>query len=124
MHDKVMGRTQTGFTKPVHLCTEYADCDLDLATCVLFTTHCLVMVIICADLFINPTMHGKVMCQTQTGFTEAYAQSLRADCDLDLQSSNMVSVWIYRHHDDHLYQIIYKSCHARLSYGSDTNRFH
>ena len=29
-------------------------------------------------------MHNKVMVQTQTGFTEVYAQSLSADCDLDL----------------------------------------
>ena len=29
-------------------------------------------------------MHDKVMGQTQTGLTEAYAQSLSGDCDLDL----------------------------------------
>ena len=37
-----------------------------------------------AKLFSNPTMHNKVMGWTQTGFTEVYAQSLSADCDLDL----------------------------------------
>ena len=29
-------------------------------------------------------MHNKVMGWTRTGFTEVYAQSLSADCDLDL----------------------------------------
>ena len=29
-------------------------------------------------------MHNKVMSGTGTGFTEVYAQSLSADCDLDL----------------------------------------
>ena len=40
--------------------------------------------IIYAKLFLNPTMHYQVMSQTQTGFTEVYAQSFSADCDLDL----------------------------------------
>ena len=35
-------------------------------------------------------MCKKVMGQTQTGFTEVYAQSLSADCDLDNWPSNMV----------------------------------
>ena len=50
----------------------------------LFVTHHLVMMIICVKLFANPTMHNKVMSWTQTDFTEVYAQSLSADCDLDL----------------------------------------
>ena len=29
-------------------------------------------------------MHDKVMNRTRTGLTEAYAQSLSANCDLDL----------------------------------------
>ena len=29
-------------------------------------------------------MHNKIMGRTQTGFTEVYAQSLSADCELDL----------------------------------------
>ena len=33
---------------------------------------------------INPTMHDTAMDPTQTGFTEAYAQSLRGDCGHDL----------------------------------------
>ena len=37
-------------------------------------------------------MHNEVMVQTQTGFTDIYAQSLRADCDLDLWPSDMVLV--------------------------------
>ena len=31
-------------------------------------THRLIMIIICAKLFSNPTMHNKVMDRTQTGF--------------------------------------------------------
>ena len=41
----------------------------DLATWLLFATHCLVMMIICAKLFLNSTMHNKVMGWTRTGFT-------------------------------------------------------
>ena len=66
-------------------------------------------------------MHNKVMDRTRTGFTEVYAQSLSADCVLDLWPSDMVLVrdtWSY--HDDHLCQIIFKSHHVRLSYGPDT----
>ena len=55
-----------------------------LATWFLFATHVLVMMIICAKLFSNPIMHNKVMAWTRKGFTEVYAQSLSADCDLDL----------------------------------------
>ena len=50
----------------------------------LFVTHSLVMIIICAKLFIKAIIHDKVMGQTRTAFTEAYAQSLSADCDFDL----------------------------------------
>ena len=42
------------------------------------------MIIVCAKLFTNPTMHIKVMGRTRTGFTEVYAQTLSANCDLDL----------------------------------------
>ena len=49
-----------------------------------FAIHELVMMIICAKLFLNPTMHNKGMGRTQIGRTEVYAQSLSADCDLDL----------------------------------------
>ena len=84
MHNKVMGRKRTGFTE-VYAQSLSVDCDLDLdpPTWLLFATHRLVMMIICAKLFSNPTMHNKVMGRTQTGFTEVYAQSLSADCDLD-----------------------------------------
>ena len=47
----------------------------DLATWSLFATYPLVMMIICAKLFINPTMHDKVM-----GQHKQVAKSLRADC--------------------------------------------
>ena len=56
----------------------------NLATWFLFATHRLIIIIICAKLFLNPTMHNKVMGQTQTGFTAVYAQTLNADCGLDL----------------------------------------
>ena len=56
----------------------------DLATWFLIATYRPIMVIICAKLFSNPTMHNIVMGRTQTGFTEVYAQSLSADCDLGL----------------------------------------
>ena len=42
----------------------------DLAIWFLFATHRLVMMIIHAKLFLNPTMHNKVMDRTRTGFTE------------------------------------------------------
>ena len=42
------------------------------------------MMIICANLFSNLTMHNKVMGRTRTGATEVYAQSLSVDRDLDL----------------------------------------
>ena len=37
-------------------------------------------------------MHDKDMGPTRTGFTEAYAQSLKANCALDLWPSNIVLV--------------------------------
>ena len=47
--------------------------------------------------------------QTQTGFTEVYAQSLSVDCDLDLSPSDMVLVHDTSScHADHLCQIIFK----------------
>ena len=55
----------------------------ELAIRFLFPIHHPVIMIICAKLFSNPNMHDKVMGWT-TGVTEVYAQSLRADCDLDL----------------------------------------
>ena len=45
---------------------------------------------VCAKLFLNPTINNKVMDRTRTDFTEVYAQSLSADCDLDLSPSDMV----------------------------------
>ena len=62
----------------------------NLAIWFLFATHSLVMMIICAKLFLNPTMHNKVMVRARTGFT------------------------------DHLCQIIFKSHYVWLSYGPDT----
>ena len=45
----------------------------DLATWFVFATNFLVMLIICAKLFSNPTMHEKDMSMTRRGFTETYA---------------------------------------------------
>ena len=71
-------------------------------------THHLVMMIICAKLFLNPTMHNQVMGRPQTGFTEVYAKSFSADCDLDLQPSDMVLICdTLSCHDDHLCQTIF-----------------
>ena len=55
----------------------------DLAIWFLFATHCLVMINICAKLFLNRTMHYKVIGRTQTGYTEVYARSLSKDFALD-----------------------------------------
>ena len=57
---------------------------LDLATWFLFATYPLVMMIICAKLFINSTMHNKAMSQHKQVLLKDYAKSLRADCDRDL----------------------------------------
>ena len=79
------------------------------------------MIVICAKLFLNHTMHNKVMGRSRTGFTEVYPQSSSADCDLDLKSSDMVLVCdTLSCHDNYLCQIIFKSHYVRLSYGPDT----
>ena len=70
------------------------------------------MMIICAKLFLNPSMHDKVMGRKRTGFTEFY-QSLSADYDLDLLPSGMVlGRDTLSGHDNHFCQIIFKSHHA------------
>ena len=50
------------------------------------------MIISCAKLFINHTMHNKVMGRTRICFTEANAQTLSVDCDLDLNSSDIIFI--------------------------------
>ena len=117
-----MGRTRTGFTE-VYAQSLTTDCDLtfDITTWFLFATHCLVMIIVCAELFLNPTMLNKVMGRIRTGFSEVYAQSLSADCDLDLWPSDMVLVrGTSSCHDNHFWPIIFKSNQVRQSYGPDT----
>ena len=42
-----------------------------------------------ATLFSDPTNLDKVIGRTRIGFTVAYAQSLSANCDLDLAHSDM-----------------------------------
>ena len=56
-------------------------------------------------------MHNKVMGPTRTGFTEVYAHSLSVDCDLDPRDMVLVPD-TSSCHDDHLYQIIFKSHYA------------
>ena len=124
MQDKVMTWIQQAFIVVCErkLRTDY-DPDLRASDIVFFiVNHCLVMMIICPKLFINPTMHDKIMAPTLTCFTEAYEQSLSATLTSD--PSNMVLI----HNtsscfDDHLCQIIFKSHHEWQSYGSDTNSF-
>ena len=80
---------------------------------VLVATNRLVMMIICAELFSNPAMHNKVMGLIRTDFTEVYAQSLSADCDLDLWPSDMGLVRdTLSYHGDHVCRIIFKSYYA------------
>ena len=57
MHNKVMGRTRTGSTE---VYAQSLGADFDLATWFFFPTHCLVMMILCAKLFLNPTMQKKL----------------------------------------------------------------
>ena len=74
-HDKVIGRTQTGFVKA---CAQRrkAGCDLDLKPSD--------MVLVCdtlsyhdnhlCQIILDPIMHNEVMGRTRTGFTEVYIQ--------------------------------------------------
>ena len=62
MHYKVMGWTQHVLLKPMHKVLTVT-LTFDLATWFLLVTYPLVMMIICAKLFINPTMHDKSMGQ-------------------------------------------------------------
>ena len=51
--------------KPMHNTYEKTvTLTLNLVTWFLFATHRLIMIIICAKLFSNPTMHNKVMGRT------------------------------------------------------------
>ena len=114
MYNKVMGRTGTGFTE-VYAQSLSVDCDLDFQPSdiilVHYTSSC--HDAHCVILFSNPTMHNKVMGQTRPSFTEVYAQSLSADCDLDLWPIDMVLVRnTSSYHDAHLCQIIFKSHNA------------
>ena len=63
MHDEVMGRTQTGFTE-AYAQSLSVDCDLDLATWLLFTIYRLIKMVIYANLFSNPTIQDKFMGRT------------------------------------------------------------
>ena len=121
---KLLAGHEQASLKPMHK-DQTVTLAFNLLVWFLVATHPLTMIIICARLFSNPTMHNKVMSQTRTGFTEVYAQSLSADCDLDLWASDMVLVCDTSScHDDYLCQIIFKSHHVQQSNESDTYRFH
>ena len=56
MHNKFMGRTRRGFTESMpEVLVQTVTLAFDLATWFLLATHCLVMIIIGATLFSNPT---------------------------------------------------------------------
>ena len=61
MHNKVMGQTRAGFTEVYTKSLKTVTLTFDLAIWFLLATHCLVMIIICAKLSSNPTMHNQVM---------------------------------------------------------------
>ena len=77
---KLWARHEQVSLKPMHKVYVWTvTLTFDQATWFLFTAHCLDMIIIDAKLFINPTLHNKVLGWAQTCFTETYAQNLRAD---------------------------------------------
>ena len=57
--------------------------NFELATRYLFATHPLVMIIICHIIY-KSQLRRPSYGHTEIGFTETYAQSLSADCDIDL----------------------------------------
>ena len=79
------------------------------------------MMIICAKLFLIPTLQNKVMGRTRVGFLEVCAQSLRANFDLDLWPATWFLFATHR-----LVMMIisaklfFKSHYVWLSYGPDT----
>ena len=85
MHNKVwVGHEQVSLKSMHKVLVRTVTLTFDLATWFLIMTHCLVMRIICAKLFLNPTMHNKIMGRTRTGSTEVNAKSLSVHYDLDL----------------------------------------
>ena len=65
MHNKVMVGHEQDSLKSIHkVLVRTVTLTSDLVTRFLFVTHCLVMMIICAKLFLNPIMHKKVMGRT------------------------------------------------------------
>ena len=58
-------------SKPMHNAEERTvTLTFNLAAWFLFATHRLIMILICAKLFSNPTVHNKVMGRTRTDFTK------------------------------------------------------
>ena len=115
MHDEVMGRTWIWNAQ-----TLSASCDLDLwpRDMFLHAIHRLVVMIISAKYFLNPTMNDEVM--SQTGLWNA--QTLSADSDFDLWPCDLVlTPDTPSCSDDHFCQIIFESHHAWWSYGLDKN---
>ena len=65
MHNKVMVGHEQVSLKSIHkVLVRTVILTSDLVTWILIVTHCLVMMIICAKLFLNPIMHKKVMGRT------------------------------------------------------------
>ena len=93
-------------------------------TWILVVTHCLIMIIICAKLFSNPTMHNKVMGPTRTGFTEINAQRLSGAVTLTFDLATWFLFGTHR-----LVMMIFcakllSNLTMQNSYGLDMNRFH
>ena len=59
--DQVMGRHEQVSLKSMHkVKVQTVTLTFDVTTWLLFMTHCFVMMIICTNLFSNPTMHDKL----------------------------------------------------------------
>ena len=74
---KLLARHEQVSLMPMHKVYEQTvTLTFNLVIWFLNATHRLIMIFICAKLFLNPTKHNKVMGRTRTGFTEVYVQSL------------------------------------------------
>ena len=76
MHDKLLAGQEQVSLKPMHTIKEQnVALTFDLVTWFSVATRCLVMINICAKLFLNATMRNEVVGRIRTGFTEVCAQS-------------------------------------------------
>ena len=70
MHEKLLAGHEQVSLKPMHKVYEQTvTSTFNPVIWFLIATYCLIMIIICAKLFSNPTMHNQVMGRTRTGFT-------------------------------------------------------